>query len=175
MLLRKVMALYAKYDFKSDDETINKIALAIGRKPKIAKDMLIGGVRNMMFTDFYRQFTDEDGEEGEEYTEDVTVDTITEPSRMYYHERRRKILCETFDKLEYRERAVVAEHLGFCENCWSTRYIEIVNGKKVKREFKGTAFIDLAGKHGVVPSSADRIYRGAIDKLRKTLEEDKWL
>lgn len=136
MLLRKVMALYAKYDFKSDDETINKIALAIGRKPKIAKDMLIGGVRNMMFTDFYRQFTDEDGEEGEEYTEDVTVDTTTEPSRIYYHERRRKILCETFDKLEYRERAVVAEHLGFCENCWSTRYIEIVNGKKVKREFK---------------------------------------
>ena len=175
MLLRKVMALYAKYDFKSDDETINKIALAIGRKPKIAKDMLIGGVRNMMFTDFYRQFTDEDGEDGEEYTEDVTVDTTSEPSRMYYHERRLKFLCEAFDKLEYRERAIVAEHLGFCESCWSSYYIETVNGRKVKREFKGVAFIDLAGKHGVVASSADRIYRGAIEKLRKALEEDKWL
>ena len=53
--------------------------------------------------------------------------------------------------------------------------IEIINGKKVKREFKETAFIDLAGEHGVVPSSADRIYRGAIDKLRKALEEDMWL
>ena len=53
--------------------------------------------------------------------------------------------------------------------------IEIINGRKVKREFEETAFIDLAGKHGVVPSSADRIYRGAIDKLRKALEDDKWL
>ena len=82
---------------------------------------------------------------------------------------------EAFDNLEYRERAIIAEHLGFCENCWSTYYVDTVNGRKVKREFEKTAFIDLAGKHGVVPSSADRIYRGAIDKLRKALEEDKWL
>ena len=101
--------------------------------------------------------------------------TTAEPSRMYYHERRLKILCEAFDNLEYRERAIVAEHLGFCENCWSPHYIEIINGRKVKREFEEMAFIDLAGKHGVVPSSADRNYRGAIDKLRKALEEDKWL
>lgn len=94
---------------------------------------------------------------------------------MYYHERRLKILCEAFEKLEYRERAIVAEHLGFCDSCWSSYYIETVNGRKVKREFKGVAFIDLAGKHGVVPSSADRIFRGAIEKLRKALEEDKWL
>ena len=152
-----------------------QVALAIGRKLKIAKDMLIGGVRNMMFTDFYRQYTDEDGEDGEECTEDVTVDTTTEPSRMYYHERRLKILCEAFDSLEYRERAIVAEHLGFCENCWSPYYVEIINGRKEKREFKGTAFVDLAGKHGVVASSADHIYRRAIDKLRKALEDDKWL
>ena len=76
---------------------------------------------------------------------------------------------------EYRERTIVAEHLGFCENCWSTHYIKTVNGRKVKREFEEMAFIDLAGKHGVVPSSADRIYCGAIDKLRKALEEDIWL
>lgn len=70
---------------------------------------------------------------------------------------------------------IIAEHLGFCENCWSTHYVDTVNGRKVKREFEKTAFIDLAGEHGIVPSSADRIYRGAIDKLRKALEEDKWL
>lgn len=171
-LLRKAMALYAEYDYKNDDETINKIALAIGRKPNTARKMIAGGMRNMMFTEFYRQYADEDGEES---AEDVTVDITTEPSRMFYHERRLKILCEAFDNLEYRERTIVAEHLGFCENCWSTHYVDTVNGRKVKREFEETAFIDLAGKHGVVPSSADRIYRGAIDKLRKALEEDKWL
>ncbi len=32
-LLRKAMALYAKYGYKSDDATICKIALEIGRKP----------------------------------------------------------------------------------------------------------------------------------------------
>lgn len=166
------MALYAKYGYKSDDATINKIALEIGRTYKTTKQMITGGVRNMMFTEFYRQYADEDGEEG---AEDVTIDTTTEPSRMFYHERRLKILCEAFENLEYRERAIVAEHLGFCENCWSPYFIEIINSRKVKREFEETAFIDLAGKHGVVPSSADRIYRGAIDKLRKALEKDKWL
>ena len=171
-LLRKAMALYAKYGYKSDDATINKIALEIGRKPKTAMQMISGGVRNMMFTEFYRQYADEDGEAS---AEDVTVDATTEPFRVFYHERRLKILCEAFDNLEYRERAIVAEHLGFCENCWSTRYVDIINGRKVKRKFEKTAFIDLAGEHGIVPSSADRIFRGAIDKLRKAPEDDKWL
>ena len=171
-LLRKAMALYAKYGYKSDDATINKIALEIGRKLKTTKQMIVGGVRNMMFTEFYRQYADEDGEKG---AEDVTVDSTTEPSQMFYHERRMKILYEAFDDLEYRERSIVAEHLGFCENCWSPYYIEIINGRKVKRKFEKIAFIDLAGEHGVVPSSADRIYREAIDKLRKALENDKWL
>ncbi len=132
-LLRKAMALYAEYGYKSDDENINKIALAIGRKPKTVQKMIAGGMRNMMFTEFYRRYADEDGEEG---TEDVTVDTTTEPSRIFYHERRLKVLCEAFDNLEYRERAIVAEHLGFCENCWSTRYIAEESGKKVKCKFK---------------------------------------
>lgn len=171
-LLRKAIALYAKYGYKSDDATINKIALEIGRKLKTTKQMIVGGVRNMMFTEFYRQYADEDGEKG---AEDVTVDSTTEPSQMFYHERRLKILYEAFDDLEYRERSIVAEHLGFCENCWSPYYIEIINGRKVKRKFEKIAFIDLAGEHGVVPSSADRIYREAIDKLRKALENDKWL
>lgn len=171
-LLRKAMALYAKYGYKSDDATINKIALEIGRKLKTTKQMIVGGVRNMMFTEFYRQYADEDGEKG---AEDVTVDSTTEPSQMFYHERRLKILYEAFDDLEYRERSIVAEHLGFCKNCWSPYYIEIINGRKVKRKFEKIAFIDLAGEHGVVPSSADRIYREAIDKLRKALENDKWL
>lgn len=171
-LLRKAMALYAKYGYKSDDATINKIALEIGRKLKTTKQMIVGGVQNMMFTEFYRQYADEDGEKG---AEDVTVDSTTEPSQMFYHERRLKILYEAFDDLEYRERSIVAEHLGFCENCWSPYYIEIINGRKVKRKFEKIAFIDLAGEHGVVPSSADRIYREAIDKLRKALENDKWL
>lgn len=171
-LLRKAMALYAKYGYKSDDATINKIALEIGRKLKTTKQMIVGGVRNMMFTEFYRQYADEDGEKG---AEDVTVDSTTEPSQMFYHERRLKILYEAFDDLEYRERSIVAEHLGFCENCWSPYYIEIINGRKVKCKFEKIAFIDLAGEHGVVPSSADRIYREAIDKLRKALENDKWL
>ena len=90
-LLRKAMALYAKYGYKSDDATINKIALEIGRKLKTTKQMIVGGVRNMMFTEFYRQYADEDGEKG---AEDVTVDSTTEPSQMFYHERRLKILYD---------------------------------------------------------------------------------
>lgn len=63
----------------------------------------------------------------------------------------------------------------FAKTVGAPYYFETVNGRKVKREFEKTAFIDLAGEHGIVPSSADRIYRGAIGKLRKALEEDTWL
>ena len=53
--------------------------------------------------------------------------------------------------------------------------MEVENGRKVIRKYKDVAFIDLAGEHGIVPSSADRIYCGAIEKLRRALEEDMWL
>ena len=171
-LLRKAMALYARYGYKSDDAVISGIAHEIGRSCKTTRQMIAGGVRNMMFTEFYRKYADEEDEEG---AEDVTVDTGTEPSRIFRHERRLQVLSDAFDKLEYRERAIVAAHLGFCMDCWSGFYVENENGRKAKRRFDGKAFADLAGEHGIAPSSADRIYRGAIDKLRKALEDDKWL
>ncbi len=48
---------------------------AIGRSYKNTKQMITGGIRNMMFTDFYRQYADEDSKDR---AEDMTVDTTTE-------------------------------------------------------------------------------------------------
>ena len=71
-------------------------------------------------------------------------------------------ICKAFDNPGRRKQVTAAEHLGFCENCWSPYCIEIIIGRKAKREFKEMAFIDLAGKHGVVPSSADLKFSGIV-------------
>ena len=85
------------------------------------------------------------------------------------------LLCsEAFsDKPYYRERAIVSEHLGFCPECFSDyQLVTDESGRKIKQRIKPKAFIDIAYDHGLAsPSSADRIYRKALQKLRKAIHE----
>ena len=92
-LLRTVMRLYAERDYNTDDETVNLIAEKIKRKPERVREMLRGGLQNMQFTDFYRSYGDEDGEES---TEDVTCDRSSEPSAMFFRDEQAADLYEAF-------------------------------------------------------------------------------
>ena len=76
--LRKAMALYAKYEYKFDDETITIIAAEIGKSVKDAKEIIRAGIDSTNYTDFYRKYADEDGEST---AEDVTVDTTSNPRK----------------------------------------------------------------------------------------------
>ena len=60
--LRKAMALYAKYEYKFDDETITIIAAEIGKSVKDTKEITRAGIDSTHYTDFYRKYADEDGE-----------------------------------------------------------------------------------------------------------------
>ena len=62
---------------------------------------------------------------------------------------------EAFDRLDYREKAILSDRLGFCPDCWS------IQGTKQK------TFIDLAAEHMISPTTAERIYHGALKKLRR--------
>jgi hypothetical protein len=65
----------------------------------------------------------------------------------------------------------VSEHLGFCPECFSdSQLVTDDTGRKTKQRIEPKAFIDIAYDHGLAsPSSADRIYRKALKKLRKAI------
>lgn len=79
--LKKAMALYAKYEYKFDDETITIISAEIGRSVKDTKEIIRVGIDSTHYTDFYRKYVDEDGEST---AEDVTVDTTSNPERLFF-------------------------------------------------------------------------------------------
>ena len=169
-MLRKAMAIFAEHDYRTDDETISMIAREINRKPETVRELLQAGKRNMGCVDFYRQYSDTDGGEG---AKDVLVTSSTDPYHMLLNEELEEALLTAFENLDYRERTIVSEHLGFCPECFSDyQLVTDESGRKIKQRIKPKAFIDIAYDHGLAsPSSADRIYRKALAKMRKGISE----
>ena len=85
--LKKAMALYAKYEYKFDDETITIIAAEIGKSVKDTKEIIRAGIDSTHYTDFYRKYADEDGENT---AEDVTTDTTSNPESYFSNSCRQK-------------------------------------------------------------------------------------
>lgn len=169
-MLRKTMAIFADHNYRNDDETIGIIAREINRRPETVRELLQGGLRNMGCVDFYRQYSDVDGEDA---AEEAHGTSSTDPYHMLMRKDLEEALLTAFENLDYRERAVVSEHLGFCPECFSPyQLVADESGGKNKQRIKPKAFIDIAYDHGLAsPSSADRIYRRALDKMRKAISE----
>ena len=108
-LLRRAMALYNKYG-KSDDETIARIAAELGKNVKDTREIITAGLRNMSYAEFYRQYADEDGESS---AEDVTRDDTTDPAKMFFDEWRADAVFDRYEKLDIRERSMIADHLAY--------------------------------------------------------------
>lgn len=173
LTLRKAMALFEKYGSKTDAETIEKIAAEIDRSDETTIEILQSGLRNMQFIDFYRRYADEDSEES---AEEVAPDPSSEPYKLLIRKMIYDGLWEAYQKLNYREKSMVAAHLGFCRECWSIYYADKTEldeyGEPKKIPFEKQAFIDIAYDHMLSsPATADRTYRQAIDKMRKYLTE----
>lgn len=171
--LRKVMRLYAEYGNKCDDETMAKIAAAIGTSVKTASEILQAGLRNTQFIDYFRKYADEDGEESRE---EVAYDSTSETDRLFFQIDRSNKVMSAFESLNFREQAIVSAHLGFCMECYSTYYFdendldEYGDTKKKKRTQE--SFVDIAIDHGLASSdTADKIYRRALDKMRKEIKD----
>lgn len=143
--LKKAMALYAKYEYKFDDETITIIAAEIGKSVKDTKEIIRAGIDSTHYTDFYRKYADEDGENT---AEDVTTDTTSNPERLFFKQLQAEALFTAYEALDYRERSMVAYHLGFCPECYGIYELsKDENGNSVKLLRKGKAYIDLAAEH----------------------------
>lgn len=143
--LKKAMALYAKYEYKFDEETITKIAVEIGKSINDTKEIIRSGIDSTHYTDFYRRYADEDGEST---AEDVTVDDTSNPERLFFKRWQAEALFDSYENLDYRERTMVADHLGFCTECYGIYELgSDENGQTVKLLRKSKAYIDLAAEH----------------------------
>ena len=168
--LKKAMALYAKYEYKFDEETLTKIATEIGKSVRDTKEIIRSGIDSTHYTDFYRRYADEDGEST---AEDVAVDDTSNPEKLFFRQWQTDALFDAYESLDYRERMMVADHLGFCPERYGIYELgSDENGNPVKLLRKGKAYIDLAAEHTLSsPDTAFRTVNGAYEKLRKELTE----
>ena len=168
-LLRKAMALYHEYGDKSDDDTIKKIADQLGVSPDRTITMLTGGLRNEHMVDMY----DENGEEQSQLFSDSTSEPYTLMMKEALYER----LYEAYFSLDFTERMMLAQHLGFCPECLSIygtdkNDLDEHNCPK-KKHIKPLPYTDIATSHGL--SDASTVKRGctkALNKLRKDIKDD---
>ena len=171
--LRKVMWQYAEHGYQYDEDTIVAIAEETKISPKNVEEILMGGLLNMNITDFYRHYGDEDSEES---MEEVASDGTSQTEELYLRIEKAEKVMSTFETLNYRERAIVADHLGFCRDCYATHYYDDVDldadGKPKHKPRRKVPFIELAVEHGLAsPDTADKTYRRALEKMRKALSK----
>lgn len=157
-LLRKIMRLYAEHENKYDEDTVRNIAGQTDTSEKTVREMIQAGLRLTQFVDYYREYADE---EAEETREEVASDGSSETETLFFRLERANAVMDAFEHLDYRERAVVSAHLGFCMECYSIKN-------------KGEPFIDIAIDHGLSsPDTADKIYRRALRKMKENLEKQE--
>ncbi len=173
--LRKAMRLFREYGGKADDDTIKRVADNIGTSMEDAAEIIRCGMQNMQFVDYYRQYAEEDSEESRE---EVASNSSAEPDKIFFQLERAETVMAEFEKLNFRERAMVAAHLGFCMECYATHYYDTddldEDGKPTRKPLPEEAFIDIAIDHGLAsPDTADKTYRRALNKMRKELKEYK--
>ena len=92
---------------------------------------------------------------------------------MFFKQWQTDALFNAYESLDYRERTMVADYLGFCTECYGIYELgKDKNGKPVKLLRKSKAYIDLAAEHTLSsPDTAFRIVNGAYEKMRKELTE----
>ena len=171
--LRKAMAIFREYGSKTDDATMEKIAEAIGTSKEDAAEIIRCGMQNMQFVEYYRQYADEDSEESRE---EVAHDSSSEPDKLFFKLEEAETVMTAFENLNYRERAMISSHLGFCMECYATHFYDENDldeyGKPIRKPIPKEAFIDIAIDHGLAsPDTADKTYRKALGKMKKELKK----
>ncbi len=101
-------------------------------------------------------------------------DSSLNPENIYFKQELYDKLYEAYDSLEYTEKIMHAQHLGFCPECFSTRYADKndldENGKPKNKPIIPLPYTDIATDHGFSDAdTAKRVCDNAIIKLRKKI------
>ena len=165
-VLRRIMAIYHLNGDNCGDDSVQRIADETGMDTKTVRRYIAIGTLNERRVDFYRQYD----EDGEETAEDISVDTTSQPDKLYFRAVLYDALYEAYGSLTYREQRTVAKHLGFCDTCWSVRKAVLINCEIEYRPIRPMTFEEISHSASRKSDKAsERTYNNALEKMRKTL------
>ena len=168
--LRKAMAIYKDLDEEFSEETITKVAERMSESYEKTKSIIEGGILTENYTDI------QSNNEGDEQTTDFLLpDSSLNPENIYFKQELYNKLYEAYDSLEYTEKIMLAQHLGFCPECFSTHYADKKdldeNSKPKEKHIKPLPYTDIATDHGFSDAdTAKRVCETAILKIKKRME-----
>ena len=168
--LRKVMAVFKDLGGEFFDETITKVAEQIGENYEKTKSIIEGGILTESYTDVQGN---NDGED-DSSTDFLLPDSSLNPENIYFKQELYDKLYEAYSSLEYTEKIMLAQHLGFCPECFSTCYADKTdldeNGKPKEKPIKPLSYTDIATDHGFSDAdTAKRNIEKALDKIKNKL------
>lgn len=168
--LRKAMAIYKDLGGEFTEEIISQVAERISESYEKTKTIIEGGILTDSYTDM--QKNDDDEDEGS--TDFLLPDSSLNPENIYFKQELYDKLYEAYDSLEYTEKIMLAQHLGFCPECFSTHYADKnaldENGKPKEKPIKPLPYTDIATDHGFSEAdTAKRKIEKALDKINNKL------
>lgn len=164
--LRKAMAIYKDLGGEFTEETIAQVATQIGESYEKTKSIIEGGILTENYTDVQSNDEDDAGT-----TDFLLPDSLLNPESIYFKQELYDKLYEAYDSLEYTEKIMLAQHLGFCPECFSNHYADKTdldeNGKPKKKLIKLLPYTDIATDHGFSDAdTAKRVCRTAFKKIK---------
>ena len=151
------------------EETISQVATQIGESYEKTKSIIEGGILTENYPDVQSNDEDDTGT-----TDFLLPDSSLNPENIYFKQELYDKLYEAYDSLEYTEKIMLAQHLGFCPECFSTHSADKNdldgNGKPKVKPIKPLPYTDIATSHGF--SNADTAKRNiekALDKIKNKL------
>ena len=152
--VRKAMRIYNACKKQKNPDALKKISKVIGVKEDTASQILQGALRNQQFIDFYRQYSDDDGEESRE---EICGDDTYEPLRTLVQKELTETLFSAYNALFYKEQEVIRIRTGVCPDCHRVQ----------SRKYKSPTFYEIAITIGLSSAeAAEKIYRQGIKKMR---------
>ena len=163
------MAIYKDLGGEFTEETISQVATQISESYEKTKFIIEGGILTENYVDV--QSNDEDDEQTIDF---LLPDSSLNPENIYFKQELYDKLYEAYDSLEYTEKIMLAQHLGFCPECFSTCYADKSdmdeNGKPKEKPIKPLPYTDISTDHGFSDAdTAKKVCENAIIKLRKKI------
>lgn len=163
--LRKAMAIYKDLGGEFTEETISQVAEQIGESYEKTKSIVEGGILTENYTDVQSNDEDDTGT-----TDFLLPDSSLNPENIYFKRELYDKLYEAYDSLEYTEKIMLAQRLGFCPECFSTRYADKTNldenGNPQEKPIKPLPYTDIATDHGFSDAdTAKKVCEKAIEKI----------
>ena len=169
--LRKAMAIYKDLGGEFTEETIAQVATQIGESYEKTKSIIEGGILTESYTDIQNKSDDDDETE----SSIIVPDSSLNPENIYFKQELYGKLYEAYDSLEYTEKIMLAQHLGFCPDCFSTRYADKTdldeNGKPKTKPIKPLPYTDIATDHGFSDAdTAKRVCERAMKIIKAVIK-----